>query len=119
MGKRQDLREIPVRPCEPRRKMGYNEQQLNSLLALAGQGAPLVSATNNATSAYNNYLASINASQKAYDAANQAGWLGAAGTIGAGLLKNTDLVNSIGSTASSATDSLLSSLFGSSSEYGY
>jgi len=99
-------------------KLGYNEQQLNSLLALAGQGAPLVSAANNATSAYNNYLASINASQKAYDAANQAGWLGAAGTIGAGLLKNTDLVNSIGNTASDAGGDLLSMLFGSGSEYG-
>jgi hypothetical protein len=99
-------------------KQGYNEQQLNSLLALAGQGAPLVSATNQATSAYNNYLASINASNQAYKSANQAGWLGAAGTIGAGLLKNEDLVNSIGNVAGSATDSLVSMLFGSGSEYG-
>jgi hypothetical protein len=99
-------------------KQGYNEQQLNSLLALAGQGAPLVSATNQATSAYNNYLASINASNQAYKSANQAGWLGAAGTIGAGLLKNEDLVNSIGNVAGDATDSLVNMLFGSGSEYG-
>ena len=100
----------------------WNEQQINANLAMAGQGAPLVSATNSATAAYNNYLASIQASQNAYSAANTAGWLGAAGTIGAGLLKNTDLVNSIGSTASSAANSgitdLLTSLFGSSSQYG-
>ena len=100
-------------------KNAWSEQQLNSLLAFAGQGAPLVSATNSATSAYNNYLAAINASNKAYDSANQAGWLGAAGTIGAGLLKNEDLVNSIGEGASSATDSLVNLFFGSSSEYGY
>jgi len=99
-------------------KQGYNEQQLNSLLALAGQGAPLVSATNQATSAYNNYLASINASNQAYKSANQAGWLGAAGTIGAGLLKNEDLVNSIGNTAGEAGGDLLTMLFGSGSEYG-
>jgi hypothetical protein len=99
-------------------KNAWSEQQLNSLLAFAGQGAPLVSATNQATSAYNNYLAAINASNKAYDSANQAGWLGAAGTIGAGLLKNEDLVNSIGNVAGSATDSLVNMLFGSGSEYG-
>lgn len=99
-------------------KQGYNEQQLNSLLALAGQGAPLVSATNQATSAYNNYLASINASNQAYKSANQAGWLGAAGTIGAGLLKNEDLVNSIGNVAGDATNSLVNMLFASDSPYG-
>lgn len=98
-------------------KNAWSEQQLNSLLALAGQGAPLVSATNSATSAYNNYLASINASNQAYKSANQAGWLGAAGTIGAGLLKNEDLVNSIGNTAGEAGD-WLSSLFASDSPYG-
>jgi hypothetical protein len=103
-------------------KNAFNEQQVNANLALAGQGAPLVSSANSATSAYNNYLAAINASNQAYSSANQAGWLGAAGSVGAGLLKNTDLTKSLGTTisdtVSSGTD-WLSSLFGSASEYGF
>ena len=102
-------------------KSAFNEQQINANLALAGQGAPLVSSANQANSAYNNYLAAINASNQAYSSANQAGWLGAAGSVGAGLLKNTDLTTSLGNTisdvASSGTD-WLSSLFSSASEYG-
>lgn len=96
-------------------KDAFGERQINANLAIAGQGAPLASSANQANSAYNNYLASIYGTNQAYNSANQAGWLGAAGSIGAGLLKNTDLINSIGSAASSAFDELLLSIFGGSS----
>lgn len=91
----------------------YQEKKINEQLALAGQGAPLVASANSANQAYLNYLASIDATKQAYSSAKQAGWLGAAGTIGAGLLKNTDLMNSIGSGVSDAAGSLYESLFGS------
>lgn len=90
----------------------WNEQQINANLSIAGYGAPLVSSANQATAAYNNYLASILNSQRAQQSANQSGWLGAAGTIAGGLLKNTDLVNSILSGIGSGGSDWLSLLTG-------
>lgn len=79
----------------------YIENMINTNLAIAGQGAPLVASANSATAARNNYLQAIEASNNAYKAAQTNAWLGAAGTIGAGLLKSDTALSAIGSGLSS------------------
>jgi hypothetical protein len=88
----------------------YEQSRINNYLNIAGQGTASESAAATANQNYLNYLKAIQDSSTAYSTASQSGWLGAAGSLGAGLLKSDwagGLLSGVGDTA---TD-WLSSLF--------
>ena len=74
------------------------EARINQALALAGQGAPLANAGQNYQLAQQQLAAQQQMAADRNATASQAGWLGLAGTLGGGLLANsnfTDWVTSI------------------------
>ncbi len=62
------------------------ENQFNQALALAGQGAPLINAAQQAMTSQNNLAAQQAIADQNNATASQNGWLGALGTLGGGLL---------------------------------
>jgi hypothetical protein len=62
------------------------EQMMNQALAIAGQGAPLVSSSQAAQTAAENRQLQAQIAQEAQDVASQNGWLGMFGSLGGGLL---------------------------------
>jgi hypothetical protein len=68
------------------------ESRMNQSLALAGQGAPLSQANLQYQTAEANRNAQMQTASEANATASQNGWLGAAGTVGGGLLSNWDSI---------------------------
>ena len=87
----------------------YEQNRINNYLKIAGQSTTSESANDTAYQNYLNYLQSISDSNTKYSTASQAGWLGAAGSIGAGLLSSdtgSSIVDSIGDTGTSTLEGL-------------
>lgn len=63
---------------------------MNKALAISGQGAPLVNQAQAANTAAQNLAAQQQIAQQNADVASQNGWLGALGSLGGGLLGNTN-----------------------------
>lgn len=71
-------------------QQAYQEQLMNKALAISGQGAPLVNQAQAANTAAQNLAAQQQIAQQNADVASQNGWLGALGSLGGGLLGNTN-----------------------------
>ena len=79
-----------------------NEAKINQYLSLAGYGSPLTTSANNYSLQQQQLKAAQQAAADASSAKNTASWLGAAGTLGGGLLNSNINWSGVGDTLSNA-----------------